>query len=226
VLITVTDPHGATLPDVHVEASGPADREGETDGSGTLRFTNVRAGTYRMRFTGDRIITFEREVTVRGGQTTDLDVMLNLAPEEPPPPAPASPPPAATPQVAPPPVAPAIGPPGQPRIVSILDLLDTEFIGRAPRRETPLGCSGNARSRMIQLNDPQPERLYEQAESLYYVLGGDGTLRMNGRDLVLATGHFAMIPRGTVHSFTRRGRRPLILLAMLSGEPCETSTAP
>jgi mannose-6-phosphate isomerase-like protein (cupin superfamily) len=79
---------------------------------------------------------------------------------------------------------------------------------------------------MIQLNDPQPERLYEQAESLYYVLGGDGTLRMNGRDLVLATGHFAMIPRGTVHSFTRRGRRPLILLAMLSGEPCETSTAP
>jgi hypothetical protein len=227
VVITVTDPKGAALPDIHVVASGPADREGDTDEHGSVHFTNVRAGTYRVRFSGSRVITFEREITARAGQRTDVDVMLNPAPVQAPPvvaaqqpaPSPAPPPP-------PPTSAPALGPPGQPRIVSILDLLDAEFIGRAPRRESPLGCSGNARVRMIQLNEPQPERLYERAESIYYVLGGEGTLRMNGRDLTLATGHFAMIPRGISHAFTRRGRRPLILLAILSGESCEVSTAP
>src|SRR2546425_174896 len=129
------------------------------------------------------------------------------------PPHPPRPPRAPPPPPRPPP--PPLGPRGQPRIAPILDLLDAEFIGRAPRRESPLGCSGNARVRMIQLNEPQPERVYERAESIYYVLGGEGTLRMNGRDLTLATGHFAMIPRGISHAFTRRGRRPLILLAIL-----------
>lgn len=223
VMITVTDPKGATLPGIHVVASGPADREGDTDESGNLRLANVRPGTYRARFSGGKVITFEREIVARAGQTTDVDVMLNLAPAPPPPVAAAPPPP---PPAQPPPVSPTVGPPGQPRIVSILDLLDSEFIGRTPRRETPLGCSGNALARMIQLNDALPERLYEHAESLYYVLGGEGSLRLNGRDLLLATGHFAMIPRGTSHAFTRRGRRPLILLSVLSGEPCESETTP
>jgi hypothetical protein len=231
VAITVTDPKGATLPGIHVVASGPADREGDTDGSGMLHFTNVRPGTYRVRFSGSRVITFEREITVRAGQTNDVDVMLNLAPVQTPPVATApQPPPPVIPAPPPPPppapVAPAVGPPGQPKVISILDLLDTEFVGRTPRRESSLGCSGNGRARMIQLNETLPDRLYDRAESFYYVLGGEGTIRMNGRDLMLTTGHFAMIPRGISHSFTRRGRRPLILLAVLSGEPCESSTAP
>src|SRR5206468_1097422 len=143
------------------------EREGDTDESGTLHFTNVRAGAYRVRFSGSRVITFEREITARAGQTTDVDVMLNLAPMHEPPVAIAPPPPPAPP---PPSARPAVGPAGQPKVVSILDLLDSEFIGRTPRRESQLGCSGNARARMIQLNEPQPERLYDHAESFYYVL--------------------------------------------------------
>jgi hypothetical protein len=224
-MITVTNPAGATLSGIHVAASGPADREGDTDASGVLRFVNLRAGTYRLRFSGDEVITFERDIAVRAGQTVDVDVTLNPAPPPPPPvevaaPAPVLPPPPAAP------APPSVGPPGQPRIVSILDLLDSEFIGRSPRRETALGCSGNARARMIQLNEPLPERLYEQGESMYYVLGGEGTLLVNGRETSVATGHFALIPRGTSHAFSRRGRRPLILLALLSGEPCESPTTP
>ena len=225
VTITVTDPKGATLPGIHVDATGPADREGDTDESGNLRFANVRPGTYRARFSGDAVITFEREIVVRAGQVTDVDVMLNPAPP-PTPPVVVAPPPAAPAPPPPAPARPTVGPPGQPRIVSILELLDSEFIGRVPRRDTSLGCSGNAMARMIQLNDPLPERLYEQAESVYYVLGGEGSVRLNGRELSIATGHFAMIPRGTSHAFTRRGRRPLILLSVLSGEPCESPTTP
>jgi hypothetical protein len=214
LVITVTDPNGATLPGIRVDLLGAADRSGETDSSGTLRLANVRPGTYRVRFSGPGVITFEREAVVRAGQTADLDVMLNPAPEEPEPEQP--PPPEQQPATAPP-----QGAIGQAKILSILDLLEKDFIGRQPRKETFLGCSVNLRSMMIQLNETLPERLYESAEAAYYVLGGEGTVRLNGRESPLVTGSFALVPRGAAHAFTRKGRRPLILLSVLSGEACE-----
>jgi quercetin dioxygenase-like cupin family protein len=81
----------------------------------------------------------------------------------------------------------------------------------------------NLRSMMIQLNEPLPERLYESAEAAYYVLGGEGAIRLNGRESALVTGSFALIPRGTAHAFIRKGRRPLILLSLLSGEACQAT---
>jgi hypothetical protein len=215
LVITTTSPDGRTLPGVRVEVLGAADRSGETDESGTLRFANMRPGTYRVRFSGPGLITFEREAVVRAGQTADLDVTLSPAPE-PPAPEPAPPQqqaPAAAPQ----------GPPGEPTLQSILDLLEKDFIGRQPRRETFLGCSVSFRSMMIQLNETLPERLYESAEAAYYVLGGEGTIRLNGRESALVTGSFALIPRGTAHAFIRKGKRPLILLSMLSGEACQAT---
>jgi mannose-6-phosphate isomerase-like protein (cupin superfamily) len=215
LVITTTTPDGATLPGIRIDILGAADRSGETDASGTLRFANMRPGTYRIRFSGPGVITYEREAVVRAGQTADLDVTLNAAPDvpdpEPEPPQPQAP--AAAPQ----------GPPGQPKLQSILELLEKEFIGRQPRKETLLGCSVNLRSTMIQLNEPQPERLYESADSAYYVLGGEGTIRLNGRESALVTGTFALVPRGTAHAFIRKGRRPLILLSVLSGEACEAT---
>jgi len=216
LVITTTNPEGATLPGIRVDLLGAADRSGETDSSGTLRFGNIRAGTYRVRFSGPGVITYEREAVVRAGQTADLDVTLNPAPEAP------EPEPAPPQQQAPAAAAPQ-GAPGQPKLQSILELLEKEFIGRQPRKETLLGCSVNLRSTMIQLNEAQPERLYESAESAYYVLGGEGAIRLNGRESALVTGSFALVPRGTAHAFIRKGRRPLILLAVLSGEACEAT---
>lgn len=215
LLITATSPDGRTLPGVRVDVLGAADRSGETDENGTLRFANMRPGTYRVRFSGPGLIAFEREAVVRAGQTADLDVTLNPAPE-PPQPEPAPEQPQA-------PVTVPEGPAGEPKLQSILDLLEKEFIGRQPRRETLLGCSVNLRSMMIQLNEALPERLYESAEAAYYVLGGEGTIRLNGRESALVTGSFALIPRGTAHAFVRKGRRPLILLSLLSGEACQAT---
>jgi hypothetical protein len=220
LVVTVTDPSGATLPGIHVEVLGTSDRSGDTNESGSLRFANVRAGTHRVRFSGPNVITFEREVFVRAGQTADLDVTLNPASSEDQQPQPQQPPQAA-PQAPPTTGGPPVGPPGEPKLVSILDLLEKDFIGRQPRKETFLGCSGNARSTMIQLNETQPERLYETGEAMYYVLGGEGTMRLNGRESALVTGNFALVPRGASHGFVRKGKRPLILLAVLSGEPCQ-----
>jgi hypothetical protein len=148
----------------------------------------------------------------------DVDVTLNAAPE-----VAAAPPPAvqAEEPAAPPPSPAAVGPTGEPQTVSVPDLLERNFVGTQPRRETMLACSGNTRTTMIQLNMPLPDRLYAGADAAYYVIGGEGSVRIAGRETKLATNGFVSVPRGTTHSFARTGRRPLILFAVLSGEPCE-----
>ncbi|HEY6359580.1 MAG TPA: carboxypeptidase regulatory-like domain-containing protein [Vicinamibacterales bacterium] len=216
--ITVTDPRGGTLSGIRVEMMGPADRSGETNSSGNVNFPGLQGGTYRLRFSGDEVITYEREVTIRPGQIADLDVTLNPAPPPRVVEAPAPPP---APIAEAPPPAPLVGPPGTPQTLSVPDLLEENFVGSQPRRETVLACSGNTRSTMIQLNAALPERLYENADASYYVIGGEGVVRIAGRETKLATNGFVSVPRGTAHAFVRNGRRPLILLGVLSGEPCE-----
>lgn len=211
----VTDPRGLAIPGVRVTIAGPSDRGAETDDRGQVNFVGMQPGTYRVRFDGDKVISFEREAIVRAGQTTSIDVVLNPAP--PPPPAPAPPPPAA-PQ---PSEAEKTGPIGQPGITSVLDVLDKQFVGKSPRRDTLIACSGNTRTMLMQLNEPLPERLYEAADVEYYVIGGEGTARIAGREMPVVTSSVVSVPRGTRHSFAKKGNRPLILLSVLGGEPCE-----
>jgi hypothetical protein len=115
-----------------------------------------------------------------------------------------------------------VGPAGEPRSLSLVDLATRDLIqGNQPRTDTLVSCSGNTRSTLVQLNQDQPQRLYDTAEVTYYVIAGEGALKMNGRDVAINAGTFVSIPRGTAHAIARRGRRPLILLATLSGTPCE-----
>ncbi len=217
IAITVTDSRGGTLSGIQVEVSGATDRRGETNSSGQVNFPGLQAGTYRLRFSGDQVITFEREVTLRPGLVADLDVALSPAPAAPV----ATPAPTPTPTPEAPAPAPLVGPTGEPQILSVPDLLERNFVGAQPRRETVLACSGNSRTTMIQLNAPLPDRLYETGDASYYVIGGEGAVRIAGRETKLGTNGFVSVPRGTAHAFVRSGRRPLILLAVLSGEPCE-----
>lgn len=213
--ITVTSPTGTTLQGVHVEVLGTSDRAGDTNASGQLSLTAMQPGVYRVRFSGTEVLTFEKEVTLRAGAIADLDVTLSPAPPPPPP----APTPAPEP-VAPPP--PPVGPAGEPRALSIVDLIERELIGGGqPRKDSLVACSGNTRSTLVQLNQDQPERIYDSAEVIYYVVAGEGTVKMNGRDSALVAGSFVSVPRNTPHSLARRGRRPLIVVATVSGTPCE-----
>lgn len=210
--ITVTDPRGATIPNVTVDVAGPTPRNGVTDQGGQVNFPGLQAGTYRVRFSADTVIAFEREVVVRAGQIADLDITLNAA----------APPKEAAPAAPPPPPAPVVGPAGQPQVLSIVDLVERELIsGNAPRKDTLISCSGNTRTMLVQLNQPQAKRVYEGAESAYYVVAGEGTATIGDNDIPVAAGGYVSVPRGTAHSLARRGRRPLVLLAVLSGEACE-----
>ncbi len=214
--ITATDPQGATLPGVSVDVMGPSLRNGVTDGSGQLNFPGLQAGTYRLRFAGETVTSFEREVVVRASQIADIDVSLSLAPK------PREVAAAPAPVAAPAPPAPAVGPAGAPQVLSVIDLAERELISsNQPRKDTLVACSGNTRSLLVQLNQPQAQRVYDGAESLYYVVAGEGEVTVAGRSMQLAAGAYVSVPRSTPHSLTRKGRRPLIMLAVLSGEPCE-----
>ena len=215
IALTATDPRGLPIDGVRVTILGASDRNGVTDDRGQVNFVGMQPGTYRVRFDGDNVISFEREVTVRPGQPTGIDITLNPAA---PPPAPAPPPPAAAAVEKP---AAAVGPPGMPQILSIVDLAEKQLSGNQPRRETLVSCSGNTRTTLVVLNQDQTDRLYDGAETEYYVVAGQGAVRLNGRETPLAAGSYASIPRNTSHGIAKRGNRPLILVAVLSGEPCE-----
>jgi mannose-6-phosphate isomerase-like protein (cupin superfamily) len=110
----------------------------------------------------------------------------------------------------------------QPQTLSIVTVIERELIsGSEPRRETLLACSGDTRTTLLQLNQDQTERLYDSAEINYYVVAGEGAVRMAGRDTGVAAGSLIALPRGTAHGMLHRGKRPLILLVTLSGTPCE-----
>jgi hypothetical protein len=214
--ITVTDARGGTLPGVTVDVTGPTPRHGTTDASGQINFPGLQAGTYRLRFSGDTVTAFEREVVVRAGAISDLDIVLNPAPPPKVVTAPAPPPPE--------PAAPEVGPAGEPQVISIVDLIERELIsGNTPRKDTLVSCSGNTRTTLVQLNQPQASRVYEGAELVYYVVAGEGTVTLADRETPLVAGGYVAVPRGAAHSLARRGRRPLVLLSVLSGEPCEAA---
>ncbi|MDP2322301.1 MAG: carboxypeptidase regulatory-like domain-containing protein [Acidobacteriota bacterium] len=214
-LFFITDPSGASIEGVKVTITGPADREATSPGGGFTRVQGLRAGTYRVRFTHERFITFEKEFSWRAGTATpELSITLNPAP---PPPAP-PPPVAATP---PPSAAPKLPPPGTPRTLSLPDFIEKNFISnREGHKESMVGCSGVGQAVLWQVREPWDGRQHDSADGLLYIIGGDGSIRLDGREVSVTAGSFAVVPRGTTYGFTRRGRNPLVVLAVLAGAPC------
>ena len=212
--VFITDTGGSPIEGVTVQVMGPVDREVQSPASGPTRIAGLRAGTYRVRFTREGFITFEKELVWRAGTAApEIAVTLNAAPEPPPPvaPPPAKPQPAET----------KLPPPGTPKTMSLIDFIEKNLItGREPQKERLVGCSGVGQAMVWQIRDPWNGRQHESADGMIYVIAGDGALRLDDRDVNVTNGSFAVVPRGTTYSLSRRGRNPLIVLAMLAGAPC------
>lgn len=212
VTFTVTDGVGQPIEGVSVTADGPLNRSGSTDSAGVLRIQGLRVGTYRVRFDAEGYLSFEKEIVTRAGQKVlDVPVTLTDAPKvEPPPP----PPP-------PKPVEAALPPPGDPKTLVLPDWIEQNFISnREPHKESLIGCSGVGQAMVWQVREPWTGRQHDGADGMFYVVGGEGTLRLGSREITVGAGSFAVVPRGTSYGFTRRGRNPLIVLGVLAGAPC------
>jgi Cupin domain/Carboxypeptidase regulatory-like domain len=216
ITVLVTDRQGRPLPEIAVRATGPMEREGKTDSEGTIVFRNLNAGTYRVRFESAGTITFEKEITVALGRPAKTTAELSAAPPPPPPPKPEPPPQPATPP--PPPVRPS----GPPSSVSIPDFVEKNYISRgAPSKSSPVGCTATSTATLVQLREPLAEHIHAEADEMIYVVAGEGVLRIGSVDMTLSAGTFAVIPRGTPHTVTRKSNTPMIMVSILSGPPCE-----
>jgi mannose-6-phosphate isomerase-like protein (cupin superfamily) len=209
--ITVTDLSGAPLTDVRVTLTGSLDRSGSTQTNGSIKFDGIRPGVYRLRFMRDDFMTLEREIEWRAGQPApNFSIALSPAPK----------------MAAPPPPEPSKGtmtmpPPGKPVSVALPDFIEKNYITNTqPQKTSQVGCGGLAQNVLWQIREPWENRTHAGADAMLYVIGGEGTLRLDGRDTPMQAGHFASVPRGSSYSLLRRGRNPLIIFATLVGEPC------
>lgn len=196
---------------------GPVDREVKSPDGGPARVEGLRAGTYRVRFTHDKFITFEKEIAWRAGTAApEMSVTLNATTTAP---APPPPPPAAVTTA--PAATKLLPPPGTPKTLGVPEFIEKNFIsGREPQKESLIGCSGMEQAVIWQIREPWNGRQHESTDAMFYVIGGDGRLKLGDREFNVAAGAFAVVPRGTTYSLSRTGRNPLIVLAVLSGAPC------
>ena len=216
--LTVSDSTGGPLADVKVTAVGPVEREGITTAAGQVRMLGIRAGTYRVRFEREGFYTFEKEMSWRAGTPAPTsEVTLTAAPPPPPPP----PPPPEPPTRVTPAFVPDL-PAGKPSNVSVPDYIERNHIStKEPHKENLIGCSGGAQTWLWQVREPWQGQKHDSAELMIYVVGGEGTLSLNGREIQVAAGTLAVVPRGTTYGFTKKGRAPaMYMLATLSGPPC------
>ena len=211
--IQVTDAVGAPLADTQVTVTGTVARDGVTAADGSLRLLNMRAGTYRVRFTREGSITLERDLTIRAGESPTLDVSLSPAPPPPPPPEPVKAPESATS---------ALGPPGEPKVTDVPIFLEKNFIGgREGRKESPLGCSATGTGTLLQVREALLNHVHEGADEWIYVVAGEGTLRIGTNEQRIQAGTFSMVPHSATHALVPQGRNPLILISILSGPRCQ-----
>jgi mannose-6-phosphate isomerase-like protein (cupin superfamily) len=212
--LTVTNLSGLFLADASVRADGPSSRQGSTNSEGDVVLTNVAPGTYRVRIQHDGFFTLEKEIVVRASARTTTEAALS--------PAPPPPPPAPTPAVAP--TAPTLTA-GSPVMISLVDQLADELLkSKDPIAEHALGCSGASAAKLVRVRDALPAHTHADADEMVYVLAGDATLTMNGKDQMIGAGWFSIIPRGTSHAVKVRGNKPLLVLSVQSGPACTAGT--
>ena len=215
--LTITSQTGALLSDATVRAEGPTSRQGTSTAEGDVVLTNVPAGTYRCRIERTGYITLEKEIVVKVGARTASDAVLSPAPTPPPAPAPAAPPPA---QMASPMLV-----PGAPLAISLVDQLANDLMNsKDPVAERAIGCSGATAAKLIRLKDGLPSHTHAEADEMIYMVAGNATLTLGGKDQTIGPGWLAIVPRGMAHAINRKGNNQLLLLSIQSGPACANNT--
>ncbi len=64
--------------------------------------------------------------------------------------------------------------------------------------------------------DGPPQHIHKTEDEAFYVLEGEINVLLGERTIRAKAGSFVLIPRGTVHTFSRVGQEPAKLLAIFS----------
>jgi mannose-6-phosphate isomerase-like protein (cupin superfamily) len=206
--IFVTDPAGVQVPNVLVTLEGATARSARTEG-GRIAFEGLPPGSYRLRFEREGFVTLERELNARAGAPIDVKVTLRPAP------APAPPPPV--------PVIPEPQPAqvdARPATFDVPSVIEKEWVGRGPGKTTPLACGNEGNATLIQVKEPVPQHKHDEADEFIYVIAGEGSAQVAGRDQRVKAGVMVFVPRGVQHALTASGRNPLVVVSTKAGQGC------
>ena len=204
--ISVTDQDGAPVPDVLVTVEGPARRAARTEG-GRIAFEGLPAGTYLLRFEREGFVTLERELPARGAAPIDVKVTLKRAPEPP------SPPPE-------PETRPKRSVDAQPAVLDVPAVFERELTGRGARDVVPLACGDTGAATLMQVREPVARHTHDEEDEFLYVIGGEGTAQLAGREERLKAGVLVFVPHGVPHALAASGRRPLVVMSTRGGASC------
>ena len=111
--------------------------------------------------------------------------------------------------------------------MSIPDFVSRNFIGKEALKESTLGCTRTATTRLLQVRDAIASHSHADVDEVFYVVAGEGSVTMAQKGaLPIGPGSLGILPRGAPHTIERRGKNPLILLSTLTGAPCTHDTEP
>ncbi len=206
---------GTPLAETQVTITGPVARDGVTTTDGSLRLSNMRAGTYRVRFAREGSITLERELTMRAGESLTIDVSLS--------PAPVMPKGARAGEGAR--AASDKGDsrrPANPKSRRFRrSSTRTSSAAAKGRKDSPLGCTPTGTATLHQIREAWLNHAHEEADEWIYVVAGEGTLRIGAAEQRVQAGTFSLVPYATSHALVPQGRNPLIVISVLSGPRCQ-----
>ncbi len=218
--VRVTDRTGKPVASTRVSAEGPVGRDGLTDTSGAVSFRGLPPGLYRLHAEGEGLVALEREVTLRSGVTPPLEMALSRAVTASAPEPAEAPPVVAPPSLAPQPDVVA----GEPRVVSLLDVAENSLGGKEPVRTVPVGCSGLGRAQILVVRDSLPVASRADADDMLYVIAGEASISLAGKTQSISSGWFSIVPRGVSRTVIRKGKNPVILLSIVGGPACTSSS--
>jgi mannose-6-phosphate isomerase-like protein (cupin superfamily) len=105
-------------------------------------------------------------------------------------------------------------------VLSLLDLAERSLSGRDPMKAVAVGCSGLSRSQLVVLREASRPPARPDVDETLYLIAGEATLTLGGREQAITPGWFTLVPRGTAYTIAKKGRNPAILLSVVAGVPC------
>jgi hypothetical protein len=212
VTVAVTDGGGLGLQGVHVLVNGPVTRDGTTVADGSFRALGLKPGAYRLRFEHQRFVTLERDITVRGGQPTEVDVMLTRAPEQAKPEVPAPTPPPATERAS------APLPAGS---FDVTSYLEKDYLKSGPNRVKSIACSDTDAVDVVQTATSYAVPAGKRQLAVV-AIAGQGRASVGGRSYPLdsRSGSTVTVPANTGFEASREGKSTLVFVLVSIGEGC------
>ena len=90
-------------------------------------------------------------------------------------------------------------------------------------KNVAVGCSGVNRSQLVLVREALKPAAHPDEDETLYLIAGEATLTLAGKEQALTPGWFSLIPRGSTYGLVKKGRNPAIFLSIVAGPACNSA---